>query len=52
MREPEQKLYLAVPADTFQSFFQETFIQEAVKSYQDSLLIYNPVQENIVLWKN
>ena len=52
IRDPERKLYLAVPIDTFQSFFQEYFIQEAVKSYQLRLLIYNPLQETIVSWKD
>jgi hypothetical protein len=37
MREPDRTLYLAVPLDTFESFFQEPFIQAAVKSYQVKL---------------
>ena len=52
MRESDRTLYLAVPIDTFESFFQETFIQEAVKSYQVKLLIYNPLQEVINIWKD
>lgn len=52
IREPERILYLAVPIDTFESFFQEIFIQEAVKLYQVKLAIYNPIQEIIVVWKN
>jgi XisH protein len=51
LREPERKLYLAVPIDTFESFFQEVFIQEAVKLYQVKLAIYNPIQEVITAWK-
>jgi XisH protein len=51
IREPERKLYLAVPIDTFESFFQEVFIQEAVKLYQVKLAIYNPIQEVITAWK-
>jgi len=51
MREPDRTLYLAVPVDTFESFFQELFIQQAVKSYQVKLLIYNPLEEVITLWK-
>ncbi len=49
IREPDRTLYLAVPIDTFESFFQETFIQESVNSYQVKLLIYNPIQEVITL---
>jgi hypothetical protein len=50
-REPDRILYLAVPLDTFESFFQEIFIQEAVDLYQVKLIIYNPLQETIVTWK-
>jgi uncharacterized phage infection (PIP) family protein YhgE len=49
--EPDRILYLAVPVDTFESFFQERFIQEAVKLYQVKLVSYDPVQEVIVEWK-
>ena len=52
IREPDRILYLAVPIDTFESFFQELFIQEAVKSYQVKLIIYNPLQEVITIWKD
>ncbi|NJN57725.1 MAG: fatty-acid oxidation protein subunit alpha [Leptolyngbyaceae cyanobacterium SL_5_9] len=49
--EPNRALYLAVPFDTFESFFQERLIREAVKVYQVKLLVYNPIQEAIVEWK-
>ena len=52
MSESERILYLAVPLDTFESFFQEKFIKEAVKFYQLKLLIYNPAEEVITQWKN
>jgi XisH protein len=51
IREPDRTLYLAVPIDTFESFFQEIFIQEAVKLYQVKLAVYNPIQEVITAWK-
>ncbi len=51
IREPERVLYLAIPVDTFESFFQEVFIQESVKLYQLKLAIYNPIQEVITAWK-
>ncbi len=50
MSESDRELYLAVPLDTFNSFFQERFPQEAVKVYQVKLLVYNPVTEVIVEW--
>ncbi|NEO81145.1 XisH family protein [Moorena sp. SIO4G3] len=52
MSESDRILYLGVPVDTFESFFQEKLPQEAVKVYQVKLLIYNPVEEVIMEWKN
>lgn len=51
MSEPDRTLYLAVPLETFDTFFQERFTQEAVKLYQIKLLVYDPVKEAIVEWK-
>lgn len=51
MKEPDRIIYLAVPLDTFNSFFQEIFVQEAIKIYQLKLIIYEPNKEEIVEWK-
>lgn len=51
MTESDRMLYLAIPYDTFESFFQKRFTQEAVKIYQVKLLIYEPQQEVIIEWK-
>jgi XisH protein len=51
MSEPDRNLYLAVPEDTFKSFFQERLIQEVVQLYQVNLIIYEPSQEVIIAWK-
>ncbi|EGK88078.1 fatty-acid oxidation protein subunit alpha [Microcoleus vaginatus PCC 9802] len=51
IKEPDRTLYLAVPFDTFDSFFQEPFIQEAVNVYQLKLVVYDPQKEVIVEWK-
>ncbi|MEG4201962.1 XisH family protein [Microcoleus sp. Pol12A5] len=51
IKEPNRTLYLAVPFDTFDSFFQEPFIQEAVNVYQLKLVVYDPQKEVIVEWK-
>jgi hypothetical protein len=50
MHEPERIPYLAVPLDTYESFFQEPFIQTAVDFYQVKMVIYNPTQEVIIAW--
>jgi hypothetical protein len=50
--EPERVLYLAVPEDAYIEFFTDAFIQQAVEIYQLNLIVFNPVQETIALWKN
>ncbi len=52
MNQSDRDLYLAVPIDTFNSFFKERFSQEAVKIYQVKLLVYDPIQEVIIEWKD
>ncbi len=48
--EPERVLYLAVPLDTFRTFFQEPITQEVMAKYEVSLLVYNPASEVIEKW--
>jgi hypothetical protein len=50
MSEPDRILYLALPVDTYESFFHEVFVQEAVRVYQLKLMIYDPIQEAILRW--
>jgi XisH protein len=50
MSEPERILYLALPVDTYESFFHEVFVQEAVRVYQLKLMIYDPIQKVILRW--
>jgi len=52
MSEPERILYLAVPFDTFDTFFQERFVQEAVRLYQLKLVVYDLVKEVFIEWKD
>jgi XisH protein len=52
MTDFDRVLYLAVPEDTFDSFFQERFVQEAIKLYQLRLLVYDSDKEVIVSWKD
>jgi hypothetical protein len=52
MTDSDRVLYLAVPEDTFDSFFQERFVQEAIKLYQLRLLVYDSDKEVIVLWRD
>ena len=49
--EPERILYLAVPLDAYETFFQLEFTQEAIQLYQILLIVYDPVNEVIVQWR-
>lgn len=51
-KEPERQLYLAVPLDIYYSFFELRFIQTVIKRLQINLIIYDPIEEAIVEWKN
>lgn len=48
--EPDRTLYLAIPLDAYQTFFQFEFTQTAVQRYQILLIVYDPVNEVIVQW--
>lgn len=49
--QPERLLYLAIPFDVYRDFFTIQFIQDVIAEYQVKLLIFEPVKEEIVLWK-
>ena len=47
---PEYVLYLAVPMDTYTSFFATQLAQGIIQSQQLKLIIYKPQQEVIEQW--
>lgn len=49
-REPDRKLYLAVPLNVYNTFFQSQFMQQSVSRHGIALLVYNPVSEELVQW--
>lgn len=49
--EPDRKLYLAVPLQTYRTFFTLRFIQTVTERSQLSLIVYDPSQEVIVQWQ-
>ncbi len=49
-QEPDRIVYLAIPDETYQDFFQLAFIQRAIKRYQINLMTYDPNQEEILQW--
>ncbi|WP_017306518.1 XisH family protein [Spirulina subsalsa] len=50
VNEPQRELYLAVPIDAYESFFQSRLAQVAVERNQVKLLVYDPVFEEVVQW--
>jgi hypothetical protein len=48
---PDRVLYLAISQDIYRDFFTIPFIQEVIAEHQLKLLIFNPIKEEIVLWK-
>jgi hypothetical protein len=51
-QEPERVVYLAVPFETYQDFFQLAFIQRTLTRYQVKLMIYDHTLEEIQQWIN
>lgn len=49
-QEPERIVYLAIPIETYQDFFQLPFIQRALNRYQVKAIIYDPKLEEIQEW--
>lgn len=47
---PARVLYLAVPVETYESFFRLEFGQIVIRRYQLKLIVYDPVQEVIIKW--
>ncbi|WP_107668745.1 XisH family protein [Cyanothece sp. BG0011] len=52
LNEPERLLYLAIPLEAYQTFFQSRLAQIAIQRHQLKLIIYEPVTEEIVQWIN
>jgi len=49
---PDRVVYLAIPVETYEDFFQLSFIQRALGRNQVKLIIYDPKQEEIKQWIN
>lgn len=50
--EPLRVLYLAIPADAYKEFFSLSITQKIIQRYQVKLVIFDPVQEEITIWKS
>jgi hypothetical protein len=52
VNEPDRQLYLAIPLDAYETFFQSSFAQVSIDRYQLKLIVYEPIAEEIVKWIN
>jgi hypothetical protein len=52
VNEPDRLLYLAIPLDAYETFFQSRFAQTSIDRYQLKLIVYDPIAEEIVKWIN
>jgi XisH protein len=48
--EPQRQLFLAVPNDTYITYFQRELARSAVQNFEIALLVYEPFKEVIVTW--
>ena len=48
--EPDRTLYLAVPTDAYETFFQLAFADAAIDQYSLKLAVYDPAEEVITEW--
>jgi hypothetical protein len=49
-QDPHRELYLAVPYETYTTFFVLPFIQASVTQHGVSIVVYDAEQEEIVQW--
>ncbi len=49
-QEPNRQLYLAVPADIFESVFQYSLFREVLKTYELNVVVFDPINKKILSW--
>lgn len=50
-KEPDRKLYLAVPKIFYNSFFDDSFFVELAEHYDLKMIIFDEIKQKIELWK-
>lgn len=51
-KDEDGDLFLAVPLDVFDTFFQKPFIQKVLNKFQIKVLTFDPTNKNVLSWKN
>lgn len=49
---PERTLYLAVPIETYDTFFRRRFVQSVIEREHLNIIVYDAVREVITEWKS
>lgn len=49
-QDPERILYLAVPQEAYDNFFNLPFAQRAIERYELRLIVYDPRKEELLKW--
>lgn len=49
-KDPDRILYLAVPQEVYNTFFQSLLAQSVIQKYQIKLIVYDPENEVITKW--
>ncbi len=49
-KDPERRLFLAVPLDVYQAFFTRPFVQTVCQEYALTLLTFDPQTEEVCAW--
>ena len=48
--EPARQLYLAVPIEAYETFFQKPFTKTVVQKHNLKIIVYEPIDEELVQW--
>lgn len=49
--DPSRLLYLAVPEEIYLTLFQREMVQRVLLRYHVSVIVFNPMSKEILLWK-
>jgi hypothetical protein len=50
IEDPDRVLFLAVPVETYDTFFQHNLIAKSVEKHNLKIIVYNPLSEVIIKW--
>lgn len=51
LEDSERSLFLAVPLEAWEGFFQEEIVQQSIRKIAAKILVYDPLNRKIVAWK-